>query len=103
MSQIELNDKQEITNKKKFNRKEYMKNYMKKRYYEKPEITKELLKQRAIKYHEKIQGMVHTDQYGLDKRDVQLLKTYYKKVLLLCPEAIEEILVEFGVPEIKIY
>jgi glucosamine 6-phosphate synthetase-like amidotransferase/phosphosugar isomerase protein len=103
MSETESNNNQEIINKKKFDRKEYMKNYMKKRYYEKPEVTKELLKQRAIKYHEKTKAIINADQYGLDKRDVQLLRTYYKKVLLLRPDAIEDILLELGVPEMQLY
>jgi hypothetical protein len=102
MSEIECINKEEVINKPKFDRKEYMKNYMKKRYYEKPEVTKELLKQRAIKYREKTQGMEDANQYGLDRRDVQLLRTYYKKVLLLRPDAIEDILIELGVPHMTI-
>ena len=85
--------------KKKFDRKEYMRQYMKKRYYDKPDETKKLLIKRAKQYREKTQGMSNPEEYGLDQRDVQLLRTYYKKVLLLRPDAIQDVLIELGVPE----
>jgi hypothetical protein len=85
--------------KKKFDRKEYMRQYMKKRYYDKPEETKKFLKNKAKRYREKTQGMQNPEEYGLDQRDVQLLRTYYKKVLLLRPDAIQDVLIELGVPE----
>jgi hypothetical protein len=91
---------QTLQEKKKFDRKEYMKNYMKKRYYEKPEETQKILKNKAKQYRAK---NIKIGEYGLDQDDVEQLRSYYQKVLLLCPDAILDILLEFGVPETTVF
>lgn len=77
-------------------RREYMREYLKKRYYDKPEETAKILQKKREKYHankpEKLKEEVsHFDLINLQH--------YYHRCLLLDPAAVTKMLVEFGVPD----
>lgn len=90
--------------KKPFDRNAYMRAYNKKRKEADPAF-KEKINQTKRDYYRAKKGQVqfNPEMYGLNARDALTLRTYYEKMLLLQPECVVDIILEFGLPEMPVF
>lgn len=86
--------------KKTLDRKAYMKAYRKKRL-EDPEYHEKLKKSKRDYHRDKTE--MDPDMYGLNTRDALTLRAYYKKMMLLEPTCVADIILEFGLPEMAAF
>lgn len=77
-------------------RRAYMREYLKKRYYDKPEETAKALQKKRERYHA---NKPEKPKEVVTNFDLANLQHYYHRCLLLDPAAVTKMLIELGVPE----